>query len=124
MVKSSTGDSKSQLHSQGSNSKKNYGSVPSGFSDRSASASSGGGGEDFIRPGGGFSGRSSMAESLRDSIALIGASARDGIYNSLRFGGSRVSVRDLGGSSTISKSSFNLIKNLVGAGVLALPSGV
>ena len=46
------------------------------------------------------------------------------IHNSLSFGGRQVSVRVLGGNSTISKSSFNLIKNLVGAGVLALPSGV
>jgi hypothetical protein len=67
---------------------------------------------------------SSIAESFRDSISSLGLSTRNGIRNSLRFGGKPASIRDLGGSSTIAKSSFNLIKNLVGAGVLALPSGV
>ena len=54
----------------------------------------------------------SIRESLRDSLLNVSG------------GGSKCSVRDLQGQSTILKSSFNLIKNLVGAGVLALPSGV
>ena len=54
----------------------------------------------------------SIRESLRDSLLNVSG------------GGSKCSVRDLQGQSTIFKSSFNLIKNLVGAGVLALPSGV
>ena len=67
--------------------------------------------------------------SFRNSIASIShlsGSVRGSLRNSLIgiSGGSKCSVRDLGGQSTISKSSFNLIKNLVGAGVLALPSGV
>ena len=67
---------------------------------------------------------SSFGQSIRNSIVGIGSLTRDSIRNSLHYGGKQVSVRDLGGTSTISKSSFNLIKNLVGAGVLALPSGV
>jgi hypothetical protein len=66
----------------------------------------------------------SVRTSFRDSMGYIGLSGLDSIRNSLSFGGKRVSVRDLGGKSTISKSSANLIKNLVGAGVLALPAGV
>jgi hypothetical protein len=63
--------------------------------------------------------------SLGDSMASFSSSVRCGLRDSLVFsGGSRCSIRDLSGNSTISKSSFNLIKNLVGAGVLALPSGV
>ena len=54
----------------------------------------------------------SIRESLRDSLLNVSG------------GGLKCSVRDLQGQSTILKSSFNLIKNLVGAGVLALPSGV
>jgi hypothetical protein len=67
---------------------------------------------------------SSIAVSFRDSFRHLGSSTRNSIRESLRYGGRRVSIRDLGGSSTIPNSSFNLIKNLVGAGVLALPSGV
>lgn len=66
----------------------------------------------------------SFVASVRDSISSTSANVRDSIRNSLTFGGPNVSIRQLGGSSTIAKSSFNLIKNLVGAGVLALPSGV
>jgi hypothetical protein len=63
--------------------------------------------------------------SLGDSMASLSSSLRGGLRDSLVFsGGSRCSIRDLSGNSTMSKSSFNLIKNLVGAGVLALPSGV
>mmetsp|Transcript_40699 Transcript_40699/g.85505 ORF Transcript_40699/g.85505 Transcript_40699/m.85505 type:complete len:482 (-) Transcript_40699:249-1694(-) len=68
--------------------------------------------------------RGSRQASLRDSMRQLGRSARNSIQDSLRFGGRQVSVRDLGGTSTITKSSFNLIKNIVGAGVLALPAGV
>ena len=64
------------------------------------------------------------SHSLGDSIASITSSVRDGIQESLNFSGNNCSIRELGGHSTISKSTFNLIKNLVGAGVLALPSGV
>ena len=67
--------------------------------------------------------RSSLAE-LGDSLASIGTSMRNGLRGSLVFSGSNCSIRELGGNSTISKSTFNLIKNLVGAGVLSLPSGV
>eukprot|EP00980_Cylindrotheca_fusiformis_P008082 scaffold1722_cov120-Cylindrotheca_fusiformis.AAC.12 len=62
--------------------------------------------------------------SFRDSLAMIGLSARGSVRSSLNFGGKRVSSRDIGGKSTIFNSSANLIKNIVGAGVLALPSGV
>jgi Transmembrane amino acid transporter protein len=77
--------------------------------------------------------RSSIAQSLRNSIGdglslagSVSSSVRDLIVNhglSQRSGRS-VSLRQLGGQSTITRSSFTLIKNLVGAGVLALPSGV
>lgn len=62
--------------------------------------------------------------SFRDSVGDIALSFRDSLQNSLSFGGSMVSVRDMGGQSSIPKSTANLIKNLVGAGVLALPAGL
>lgn len=70
----------------------------------------------------------SIGRSFRGSASLAGSvtsSVRSLIVDgALRHPGRPVSVRTLGGHSTISRSSFTLIKNLVGAGVLALPSGV
>jgi hypothetical protein len=68
--------------------------------------------------------RSHRSGSFGDSVGSISKSMRDGIRRSLVFSGSNVSIRELGGHSTIPKSTFNLIKNLVGAGVLSLPNGV
>ena len=65
-----------------------------------------------------------LNKSIRDSMTSLGASIQDEIHHGLHFGGENVSIRQLGGTSTITKSSINLMKNLVGAGVLALPSGV
>ncbi len=65
-----------------------------------------------------------VGKSIRNSISSIGASIQDEIHQGLRFGGENVSLRQLGGTSTIAKSSINLTKNIIGAGVLALPSGV
>ena len=69
-----------------------------------------------------------IVQSFRDvmsSAGSISSSVRDMIVDSaLTHPGKPVSVRTLGGQSTILRSSFTLIKNLVGAGVLALPSGV
>lgn len=104
-------------------SSENYGSLLSDEADERTTS----GFHHYNRNSIGDSLRSSIVgigTSTRSSIANLGMSTRDGIRNSLVFGGSRVSVRDLGGHSTIAKSSFNLVKNLVGAGVLALPSGV
>jgi hypothetical protein len=66
----------------------------------------------------------SIAASIGSSVASLGRSVRDEIHHGLHFGGENVSLRQLGGTSTITSSSANLIKNLVGAGVFALPSGV
>lgn len=61
---------------------------------------------------------------FRDSIGYIGQSAGHSIRDGLSFGGQRVSSRDIGGRSSTFKSSMNLIKSVVAAGVLALPAGV
>lgn len=71
----------------------------------------------------------SMRNSISDGLSLAGSfssSVRDLIVNHglSQSGGRPMSVRQLAGQSTLSRSSFTLIKNLVGAGVLALPSGV
>jgi hypothetical protein len=79
------------------------------------------GGEDGAS---GSSFRSHRSQSFGDSVGSISKSMRDGLRRSLVFSGSNVSIRELGGHSTIPKSTFNLIKNLVGAGVLSLPNGV
>jgi hypothetical protein len=72
--------------------------------------------------------RSSLVQSFRgvmSSAGSVSSSVRDIIVDgALNHPGKPVSVRTLGGQSTILRSSFTLIKNLVGAGVLALPSGV
>ena len=68
--------------------------------------------------------RSHRSGSFGDSVGSLSKSMRDGIRRSLVFSGSNVSIRELGGHSTLPKSTFNLIKNLVGAGVLSLPNGV
>jgi hypothetical protein len=75
---------------------------------------------------GSFRSHRSRSGSFGDSVGSLSKSMRDGIRRSLVLssGGSNVSIRELGGHSTIAKSTFNLIKNLVGAGVLALPNGV
>lgn len=59
-------------------------------------------------------GGSSVASSVRDLI----------VDRALTHSGRPVSVRNFGGTSTITRSSITLVKNIVGAGVLALPSGV
>jgi hypothetical protein len=64
------------------------------------------------------------SHSFGDSVGSLSKSIRDGLRRSLVLSGSNVSIREIGGNSTIPKSTFNLIKNLVGAGVLALPNGV
>ena len=85
------------------------------------------------RRGGGGGGSSSlifhsMRNSISDGLSYAGSmssSVRDLIVNrGLSHSGRPSSVRQLAGRSTLSRSSFTLIKNLVGAGVLALPSGV
>lgn len=57
------------------------------------------------------------------SIMSSNDSVEDSLSYSLR-SSQHVSIREHTGQSNIANSSFNLIKNLVGAGVLALPSGV
>ena len=52
------------------------------------------------------------------------SSVRDTISTAFHFGGSPCSVRDVGGTATIPNEVLNLVKNIVGAGALALPSGV
>ena len=77
-------------------------------------------------------------QSFRDSLVfpleamhdLLGDDFRRSTGNLLRqsvtlsFGGRQCSIRALGGTATITNEFFNLVKNLVGAGMLALPSGV
>ena len=63
--------------------------------------------------------------SIQGISPCVGTSLRNSIRDSLlSYGGRRVSIRDLGGRSSLFCCSTNLVKNLVGAGVLALPSGV
>jgi hypothetical protein len=68
--------------------------------------------------------RRQSSGSLSSSLGSLGASLRDGIHERLRYSGQNVSIHQMGGHSTIPNSSINLIKNLVGSGVFALPSGV
>lgn len=87
----------------------------------------------------------STGSSLRESIVVQVASLGSGIQQSIRdsggslvrtsvrltrqsitlsFGGRQCSVRMSGGTASMSTEFFNLVKNLVGAGMLAIPSGV
>jgi len=75
--------------------------------------------------------RKSISESLRDvSLSLrglnisVGESIRRSVVSSLRYGGKRCSIRDSGGTATVSTEIFNLMKNLIGCGMLSLPYGV
>lgn len=52
------------------------------------------------------------------------SSVRDTISKAFQFGGSPSSVRDVPGTATVPNEILNLVKNIVGAGALALPSGV
>ncbi|CAJ1955189.1 unnamed protein product [Cylindrotheca closterium] len=66
----------------------------------------------------------SQSSSFGDSAGGMARSLTESLRNSLSYDGERVSIRDMGGQSSIPKSTANLIKNLVGAGVLALPAGL
>eukprot|EP00934_Nitzschia_sp_Nitz4_P005942 Nitzschia sp. Nitz4//scaffold16_size188269//49272//50926//NITZ4_001782-RA/size188269-augustus-gene-0.75-mRNA-1//1//CDS//3329538490//5932//frame0 len=68
--------------------------------------------------------RRSSAGSIASLVNSVGSSVRESVHRGLHYGGENVSIIQMEGDSTITNSSFNLIKNLVGAGVLALPSGV
>jgi len=46
------------------------------------------------------------------------------VNSTMRFGGKLSSSRHFGGSSTMSNEILNLVKNIVGCGVLSLPSGI
>jgi amino acid permease len=52
------------------------------------------------------------------------SSVRDTISKAFQFGGTPSSVRDVKGSATMPNEVLNLVKNIVGAGALALPNGV
>lgn len=70
-------------------------------------------------------GRSASSNaSLKSLVESVGSSVRDGVERTLHFGGKNVALGRTEGNSTVAKSSVNLIKNVVGAGVLTLPSGV
>ncbi|KAL7553015.1 hypothetical protein ACHAWF_016261 [Thalassiosira exigua] len=51
-------------------------------------------------------------------------SVRSLSHKSFRLSGKPCSVRALGGTATVPTQTFNLSKNIIGAGVLALPSGI
>lgn len=51
-------------------------------------------------------------------------SVRETVNSVFSFAGSPCSVRDVGGTATIPNEILNLVKNIVGAGALALPGGV
>ena len=61
---------------------------------------------------------------LESVSSLLTETAHKIIDTSFRFGGRVSSVPNFGGTSSIPNEVFNLIKNLVGAGALGLPSGV
>mmetsp|Transcript_4081 Transcript_4081/g.8434 ORF Transcript_4081/g.8434 Transcript_4081/m.8434 type:complete len:350 (+) Transcript_4081:138-1187(+) len=58
--------------------------------------------------------KSSMQSTLATSITMIQQSLRP----------FPASIRDMGGTSSLSNEMFNLVKNLVGAGAFGIPSGV
>jgi hypothetical protein len=59
---------------------------------------------------------SNMRESIRSSVGSLLRQS-----DSLTFGGRQCSVRASEGTATIPTEFFNLVKNLVGAGMLAIP---
>lgn len=61
---------------------------------------------------------------LESVSSLLTETAHKIVDSSFRFGGRISSVRDYGGTASIPNEIFNMIKNLVGAGALGLPSGV
>lgn len=67
--------------------------------------------------------RASFVEHLRGMNSSIRDSAGNLIRQSvtLSFGGRQCSIRDVGGTASIGTEFFNLVKNLVGAGMLAIP---
>ncbi|CAB9530482.1 Putative sodium-coupled neutral amino acid transporter 11 [Seminavis robusta] len=73
---------------------------------------------------------SNRRNSVRESILIMRQSIRESTANLVRssitlsFGGRQCSVRSTGGTATIATEFFNLVKNLVGAGMLAIPNGV
>jgi hypothetical protein len=65
-------------------------------------------------------GRNSILNNMRQSIRnSAGNLMRQSV--TLSFGGRQCSVRASGGTATIPTEFFNLVKNLVGAGMLAIP---
>ena len=52
------------------------------------------------------------------------ASVRETVGRAFAFSGSPCSVRDVGGTATVPNEVLTLVKNIVGAGALALPGGV
>lgn len=75
----------------------------------------------------------SSGEPDRDNVMprLISKEASDSsrrleafVNSSMRFSGKLSSSRHFGGSSTVSNEIFNLVQNIVGCGVLLLPSGI
>ena len=74
------------------------------------------------------SSRRSLRESFAGSLQQLGQSIRSSQAGSLirqsitlSLPGRQCSVRDMGGTATIPTEFFNLVKNLVGAGMLAIP---
>lgn len=67
--------------------------------------------------------RASFVQHLRGMNSSIRDSAGNLIRQSvtLSFGGRQCSIRAIGGTATMSTEFFNLVKNLVGAGMLAIP---
>ena len=61
---------------------------------------------------------------LESVSSLLTETAHRIVDGSFRFSGKEASIRDFGGTATIPSEVFNMIKNLVGAGALGLPSGV
>lgn len=55
---------------------------------------------------------------------VASSSIRNFVNRSLRFRGNLHSSRHHSGNATISNEIFNLVKNIVGCGVLSLPSGI
>jgi hypothetical protein len=64
------------------------------------------------------------SEEQRGFLLTARCTLRNTVTAALRFSGEACSVRDVQGSATVPVEVLNLVKNIVGAGALALPSGV
>ena len=119
----------------GSSSNSNYGAVASDEHEVSWNEEEG---RASIFHGHDSQSRSSLRESFIMQVTSLGSGLRQSIRDSsgnlirtsvrltrqsitLSFGGRQCSVRMVGGTASIPTEFFNLVKNLVGAGMLAIP---